>query len=188
MIYFEDGKVIAEHGDAKVYEYNDDLFLEIGPGHHLWALGSEINVYIEQLRDFPNGDVLEIGLGLGVVSRYILSFPKVNKLTTIEVNGDVIEVYKEIMKLDDVFVKNFGHKKHNIINKSGLEYVYTSDKKFDFIFLDFYDRIDEDVIPAIKDMVRGCKRLLKEEGKIMGWFDPYTPEEFVGEFYSIFEY
>ena len=41
MLYFEDGKVIAESGDVKVYKMNDTLYLESGPGHNLWIDSTE---------------------------------------------------------------------------------------------------------------------------------------------------
>lgn len=188
MIYFNDGDIIAESGNVRVYQVNKGLFLEIGEGHHLWTLDTELKDYIEQMGNIPKGNVLEIGLGLGVASRYILSFPKVKSLTTVEINKDVIEVHKKVKETDTDYIKNFSYKPHEIINYDGLEYVYRTNKKFDFIFLDFYDIIDEDTIPKIKDMVKGCKRLLNEDSTIMGWFDPYTPEEFVDCFYNIFKH
>ena len=135
----------------------------------------------------PSGDVLEIGLGLGIASRYLLTFPKVKSLTTIEKNADVIELYPKIPRKDEeVFNKHFGHKKHTIHNLDGLMYVYNTRRRYDFIFLDFYDRIDEETLPSIKDMVIGCRRILKEGGEVVGWLDPHTPEEFVREFEDIF--
>ena len=86
LIYFKDGILIAESGRAKIYKLNNELFLEIGPGHNLWALESELKDYIWQLSDKPMGECLEIGLGLGVASKYILSCPKVKGLTTVEIN------------------------------------------------------------------------------------------------------
>lgn len=188
MLYFKEGKVVAESGEVRVYEFNNDTFLEIGKGHNLWALGSELSDYIEQLQDYPRGNVLEIGLGLGVASRYMLSLPKVRALTTIEKNSDVINVYDIVKKRDKTFMEHFDHKKHLILNTDGLSYIYNTKRTFDFIFLDFYDRIDEDTLPDIKDMVEGCKRaqILAKGGKIMGWFDPYTPNEFTEQFYNIF--
>ncbi len=57
---------------------------------------------------------------------------------------------------------------------------------FDFIFLDFYDIIDEDMLLVIKDYVEVGKSKLRENGEIIGWFDPYTPEEFVAPFFELF--
>lgn len=188
LIYFRDGEVVAESGNAKVYIMNDELFLELGPGHNLWALESELEVYINQLGDKPKGDVLEVGLGLGVASRYLLTFPKVETLTTVEINRDVVDVYDRIPRKDEEFFnKHFGHKKHIIHNIDGLVYVNSTKKRYDFIFLDFYDRIDEETLPSIKDMVRGCRRILKEDGDIVAWLDPHTPEEFEREFSEIFK-
>lgn len=188
LIYFKDGEVVAESGDAKVYRMNGELFLEIGPGHTLWALQSEIHDYIEQLGDLPRGEVLEIGLGLGVASRYLLTFNKVKRVTTVEVNKDVIEVQKMIRDLlyteEDLQV--IGDKQHIILNTDGLIYLYSTKFRYDFIFLDFYDRIDEETLPIIKDMVTGCKRILKPGGKMVGWLDPHTPGEFESEFMEIF--
>jgi spermidine synthase len=185
-MYFDEGKIISEHGNVKVYEYDNDLLLEIGPSHNIWALGSEIKDYMDQLKDLPKGSVLEIGLGLGVVSRYILSLPYVTDLTTIEINSNVIKAYKDLLDIDTDFIKRFGYKDHNIINKNGLDYIDTSDKKFDFIFLDFYDVIDEDTLPVIKRVAKKSKKLLKTNGRVMGWFDPYTPLEFIDDFYEVF--
>ena len=39
-IYFKDGNIVSKHGEATVYEMSDELFLEVGPGHNLWALES----------------------------------------------------------------------------------------------------------------------------------------------------
>lgn len=188
MLYFKEGDKIAESGNVRVYSFNNDLFLEIGEGHTLWALESELSDYIEQLGGRPKGNVLEIGLGLGVASRYILSLPNVRALTTVEANSDVVNVYNTVMERDRVFMENFSHKKHLVLNTDGLSYIYNTKRKFDFIFMDFYDRIDEDTLPEIKDMVDGCKRsgILADGGEIMGWFDPYTPDEFVKEFNDIF--
>lgn len=177
LIYFKDGELLAESGEVKVYKLKEELFLEIGPGHNLWALSSEIGDYVWQLKDSPKGDCLEIGLGLGVASKYILSCPKVKSLTTVEINEDVVNVYKKINKED---------KRHTILNCDGLLYAYKTNKRYNFIFMDFYDRIDEETLPVIADMVNSCKRILKTEGKIMGWFDKATPEEFVNKFYLLF--
>ena len=96
MIYFEDGEIVASSGDVNVYKYEGDLHLDIGPGHNLWATSSEIKEYRQQLRKHPRGECLEVGLGLGVVSNYILALPNVKSLTTIEKNKDVIEVYRDL--------------------------------------------------------------------------------------------
>lgn len=186
-IYFKEGSVVAKSGDVKVYSYNNDIFLEVGPAHTLWALGSELQDYMDQLNDAPFGAVLEIGLGLGVASRYMLTFPKVHSLTTVEKNKDVINVYKCLLEKDTSFIKNFGYKEHRVLNTDGLSYLYATKRRYDFVFLDFYKAIDEETLPEIEDMVQGAKRVLTPSGKIMGWFDKYTPNEEARRFYNLFE-
>jgi spermidine synthase len=179
LIYFKDGELIAESGDAKIYRMNDELFLEKGPGHTLWALESELGDYIQQLESWPQGDCLEIGLGLGVASKYLLTFPKVKSLTTVEIDEDVIAVQKMANPIDD--------DRHTILNANGLYYAYQTKKIFDFIFLDFYSHIDEETLPQIADMVAACRRILKRKGKIMGWLDKHTPGDAAKIFMEVFE-
>lgn len=178
LVYFRDGELLAESGEARIYKMNGELFLEKGPGHNLWALESELQDYMEQLSDWPRGDCLEIGLGLGVASRYLLSFPRVKSLTTVEIDKDVVKVQKAANPIKD--------DRHTIINADGLYYAYLTKKEFDFIFLDFYAHIDEDTLPAIADMAVACKRILKEDGKMMGWLDKHTPGDFASVFFDIF--
>jgi tRNA A58 N-methylase Trm61 len=189
VIYFQDGVLLAESGNAKVYEMAGELFLEIGPGHTLWALESEAVDYIEQLGDKPHGRVLEIGLGLGVASKYLLSCPKVTSLTTVEKNKDVIKVHEHISSIMRTFKeaqKYFSDKRHLVLNTDGLLYAYKTEMLYDFVFIDCYDRIDEETLPFIADMVNACKKLLKDDGEIVGWFDNGTPDEYVDEFFNLF--
>lgn len=179
LLYFKDGKLLAESGDARVYRFLNKLHLEIGPGHNLWAIETELEDYIWQLDDRPHGDCLEIGLGLGVASRYILSCPKVKSLTTIEINKDVINVQKKTNYIDD--------KRYLILNADGLIYMYATSRKFDFVFVDCYDIIDEDTLPMIADYSYACKKVLKKGGEAVAWFDKVTPEEFVKSFFNLFK-
>lgn len=178
-IYWKDGEIIAESGDVRIYQTSYDTFLEISPGRNLWALGSEIKDYENQLGNRPKGDCLEIGLGLGVASKYLLSLEKVKSLTTIEINEDVIRVFNYLnIRLD---------KKHTILCLDGLEYVKHIDKKFDFIFLDYYSLLDEETLPNIEVMVYHCKKILKPGGEIVGWYDKYSPDNFTTWFNELFD-
>jgi len=188
LIYFKNGELITESGEARVYKFNDDLFLEIGPGHNLWALESEISDYIWQLNDRPKGNCLEIGLGLGVASKYILSLPKVRSLTTVELDKDVINIFKQL-KPEHYSSKyeSVPEKRHTILNVDGLIYMYETKQKFDFIFIDCYSLIDEDTLPIIADMSIAARRILNTNGEIVGWFDKATPEKFIETFYKLFD-
>ena len=136
LIYFQDGEVVAEYGNVKVYKMNGELFLEIGPSHTLWALESDLTDYIEQLYDYPHGRCLEIGLGLGVASRYILTFPKVEHLTTVEKNLDVIKAHSLIKESDRGSAMIYNPSKHKVLHADGLMYAYQTKSRYDFIFID----------------------------------------------------
>lgn len=179
LIYFKDGELVAESGNTRIYKMNDKLYLEKGVGHALWALEDELQDYIVQLESWPKGDCLEIGLGLGVASRYMLTFPKVKSLTTVELDKDVIIAQQAANYIDD--------DRHLILNANGLYYAYETKSMFDFIFLDFYDIIDEESLPAIADMITACNRILKRGGKLIGWLDKHTPGDHAAIFMSLFE-
>jgi hypothetical protein len=179
LIYFKDGDLVAKSGDTRIYKMNGKLFLEKGVGHTLWALEDELEDYIFQLESWPAGDCLEIGLGLGVASKYILSFPHINSLTTVEIDEDVIRTQQMANPIDD--------DRHLILNANGLYYAYETKQMFDFIFLDFYDVIDEDTLPVIADMVMACNRLLARGGKLLGWLDKHTNGNHATLFTSLFE-
>jgi predicted methyltransferase len=179
MIYFEDGKLVAKSGKVRVYKYEGNLYLEVGPGHNLWADSLEIEEYKEQLGNTPRGDCLETGLGLGIVSKYILSCPNVTSLTTIEINKDVVEVQKKVNPIND--------KRHKIIIGDGVEYILNTSSKYDFIFIDSYTLIDEDTLVDIKAYVSTSKQILNKGGVIQAWWDIYTPDEFEGKFFELFK-
>lgn len=176
MLYFLQGEIIAESGDVKVYDFKGDHYLEIGPGHNLWAISNEIVEYKDQLGDKPRGACLEIGLGLGVASEYILSQSSVKSLITIENNNDVINTYRQLIGFT-----------HMIINMTGIDFILSTTDTFDFIFFDFYGVIDEDTIEELQAYIRASQRILNDGGEIMGWFDIYTPEKFADEFFKLFK-
>ena len=188
-LYFKDGEIVTNRGEVTIYKMDNNLFLEVGSGHNLWALESEYTDYMSQLGDKPKGDCLEIGLGLGVASRCILTYPNVTSLTTVELRSNVIKAHEDIIGLLDTKVEKwtpYDKNRHTIINNDGFVYMLTTKNKYDFIFMDFYKHIDEDTLPVIKDMVSAAKRCLNKGGKISGWLDPYTPVEYVDEFLSTF--
>ncbi|KKM61622.1 hypothetical protein LCGC14_1529880 [marine sediment metagenome] len=180
-MYFTHGTIIAKSGNVKIYELAGERYLEIGPGHTLWAVSDEIVEYKDQIGNKPGGDCLEIGLGLGVASNYILSCAGVNKLTTVETNKDVIDTYMQLSS------PPYNKPNHYIVNENGCDYLLQTCETFDFIFLDFYDLIDEEILEDIRVYVELSKRKLNDGGKIVGWYDIYTADDFVDEFFKLFK-
>jgi spermidine synthase len=169
--YFEKGKLVAEEGEARLYEWEGVRYLEIGKGHTLWTYSKELTAYEDQIGDKPRGDCLEIGLGLGISSEYIIYSNDVTSLTTIEINKDVINLYRANTRFD---LPN-----HKILHGSGRDYLLSTDRKFDFIFIDFYYLIDEDSIWEITDYIKLCEKVLRKNGEIVVWIDPFSDEEFL---------
>ena len=186
LVYFRDGELLVESGEARVYKMNGELYLEIGSGHTLWAYEGEIVDYRNQLQDLPTGNCLEIGLGLGVISRYLLTFPKVKDVTTVEINKDVIDAHSKVKESDRGVVLNYPPERHRILHSDGISYAYQTKRKYDFIFIDCYDHIDEDTLPLIADVVQACSRVVRPGGKILGWMDKYTSEPYYSVFCQIF--
>jgi spermidine synthase len=188
-IYFKDGELVAQRGEVAVYNMSGELFLEVGPGHNLWTLESEYTDYMIQLGDKPRGKCLEIGLGLGVASRCILTYPAVTSLTTVELREDVIHTHNDIIPLLENKIEKwapYDADRHIIIHQDGLKYMLSTKERYDFVFMDFYKHIDEDTLPTIKDMIAAARICLASGGTISGWLDPYTPMEYVDEFLESF--
>jgi spermidine synthase len=189
-IYFQEGELVTRRGQVSVYSMSGELFLEVGPGHNLWTLESEYTDYMIQLGDKPKGKCLEIGLGLGVASRCILTYPEVSTLTTVELRTDVIKAHDDVIHILDEKTEKwapYDEDRHIIVNDDGLKYMLSTQERYDFVFMDFYKHIDEDTMPAIKDMIAAARVCLKARGTISGWLDPYTPIEYVNEFLGSFK-
>lgn len=187
LIYFEDGELIAQYGKARVYLFNGELYLEAGQGHSLWTYSLERKDYEKQIANKAKGKCLEIGLGLGIASAYILSLPNVDTLTTVEKNNDIINVYKLLQERDYASKDS----RHNILWEDGLEFMRSihirHSSAFDFIFLDYYTDLDHESLVELYLFVSVGRRILNPGGKIVGWLDNTTPESIKKDFINIFE-
>lgn len=172
ILYFRDGQLIAEHGDARVYEMDGLRYLEVGKdgAHSLWTHEIEKQWYLDNNLFYrAKGVCLEFGLGLGFASEIILSSPRVKQLITVEINLDVIAVQDEVNPiLDD---------RHFIINASAEEYLGITKTTFDFIFIDTYIITDNKTLDWLEDNVVRARSLLNPGGEIMGWFDDMASME-----------
>jgi spermidine synthase len=178
-MYFDEGKIIASSGDVKVYLYNELMHLEIGPSHNLWMIEDEIKELSKQIGNSPTGNCLEIGLGLGMASQYILSQPEVIHLTTVEINPDVIEVQKQVNKIDNIH--------HTILCGNGLDFMLQTEEQYEFIFFDHYALIDEDTLEMLNVYNLVANDILTPKGIIKAWYDVNTVEEDAEVFFDIFK-
>lgn len=175
-IYYVDGELVSQHGNIKVYNMNDELFME--QGKHLIYSDQELSDYIWQISGKPFGNCLVLGLGLGVASKYILSLNKVKKLTVVEEDLDIIH--------GQVVSGMIYDERLNVVRADYITYLYTSKEEFDFIFIDCYSHVTKTTLPLIADLVVAAKRSLSGKGILIGWMDMGTPEELVDPFYGLF--
>jgi len=176
-VYFRDGKLVMRSGEVRVYDLNNELFMELGR-QNLISSDKDLSEYIWQLSDKPFGNCLVIGLGLGIASKYLLSFSNVKSVTVIEEYDEIIEVQTKINPIDDTRFK--------VLNEAALTYLYKTDKTYDFIFLDYHTVINEWTFPIIADTTLACKKVLVYNGVLLGWLSNNTPEVFIDSFFELF--
>ncbi len=176
-IYFRDGDLVAKSGEVRVYKMNNELFMESHRGN-LVSSDKDLSDYIWQVNSKPFGNCLIVGLGLGVAARYTLSLNGVTNVTVIEEDADIIKAQADAVTMDD--------DRLTILNKEFLPFLYKTKEKFDFVFIDCYNKIDEDSFPMVADIAIASRTVLARDGILIGWLDNSTPEIFIDAFYNLF--
>lgn len=174
--YYRKGKLVSKSGDIRIYKMDDELFLEDGR-MNLVCSDTKKSDYIWQIGSKPKGNCLVIGLGLGTVAKYLLSLPKVQGVTVLESDKDIIKAVDKINGSKDLF---------EIICTDYISYLYSNSLEYDFIFLDCYTKVDATTLPFIADIAMACKINLSPGGILLGWLDMNTSERFIDSFYSLF--
>jgi len=160
----ENGKLLWEQGDARVYEVDGQRYLFVD--QTMYASTTERDWYIHNLMSKVRGQVLEFGLGLGVASLVMLA-AGLTHLTTIEKNKNVIWGYGRPLPF------------HNVIESDAdvaLEALSRSELKYDFIFIDHYAHLDEETLDYLRNFVEKCRNLLVLGGNLVVWYDETLPD------------
>lgn len=174
FVAFRNGELLAKSGSVKLFNFNNELYLE-DVANDLIISGSKKNDYVWQLGAKPFGKCLILGLGLGNSYCYIKSLPKIESITLVEQNKDIITVNNDI---------KYGM--YNVINEDYLHFLFKSEEKYDFIFIDCYYKVNIVTLPFIADLVVPCKKMLSTNGILIGWLDNNTPEIIIDAFYNLF--
>lgn len=177
LIYFIDGRLVAESADVRAYSMDSNIFIEKGVGHNLLCSDLDKEQYIWQINDRPLGNCLVIGIGTGFVAKYLMSLRNVRHVTVIDDDINLINVQNKVSPFTNFRIK--------VIKTEILPYLYKSTNKFDYIFIDCYVNVDETTLPVIADIANGARRLLNDKGIMTGWLDRNTEEVFVEPFYKI---
>ena len=155
-----------QQDDVRIYRMEGEDYLFVG--QTVYASTTEQTWYIHNVMMHAKGRCLEIGLGLGVASKVILTKPQVKHLLTIEKNEAVIAAFGKPLLRHNILCADIYQWVDNFIE---LEPMY------DLIFVDHYTLEDEDAIYALEDLAFKLEPLLKRRGRMIFWVDENAPEE-----------
>ena len=148
-----------QNSDVRIYDMEGHKYLFVD--QIIYASTTERSWYIRNVMPYAKGKCLEIGLGLGVASKCIITKPEVRHLLTIEKNNEIIEAFGKPLR------------NHNILNMNvndWLEKLVVIEPFYDFIFVDHYTFVEED-LESLPELANSLKRLLKSRGNMVFWID-----------------
>ncbi len=106
--------------------------------------------------------VLVIGGGDGGIARDVLKHKNVEHVTMVEIDGDVVEYCRKYMpSMSD---GAFEDPRMELIIGDGIDYVKTTDQKYDVIISDSTDPIGPGEVLYTSEYFSGCKRSLNDGG------------------------
>lgn len=109
--------------------------------------------------NIAKGDVLECGLGIGLFTYHASKRKQVKNITIVELEKDVIDLVYPVVE----------NKKTNIINSDALNFLKSTNRKFDTIHIDLWG----DILPykEIEPVMKIAKRKLKSNGIVVCWLE-----------------
>jgi hypothetical protein len=123
------------------------------------------------------GDVLVGGLGLGIFPQLALYLKRpIDSFTIVEKSRDVIKITTRawLNRLD-----GDTRAKIQILEQPFEDYIKTTGKKFDTIFVDLWEDADPRYLPYFNLMVEVLKPLCKDGGRIYSWAYALAVDSFV---------
>lgn len=116
------------------YEY-----ISLSFQNNIWMLISphEINTMKESI-DSAHGNVITFGLGLGYYAYMVSNKENVNKITIIEKDEKIIDLFKKY-----ILVQFKNKQKIEIIHADALDYLKCMPEKYDYCFVDLWRSVDD---------------------------------------------
>lgn len=126
----------------------------------LWMTDAEFECHTNRrVVDWAEGDILIAGLGIGLILRPMLGSAKVNSITVIERNADVIALIGP----------HYQHPKLTIVEADAYEWEPPK-KAYNLIYFDIWaDVPNEDNKEQIKSLKKRYRPALKRCGKTLAW-------------------
>lgn len=147
------GRVLMLDGVVQITERDEFVYQEMLAHVPLFAHGNARNVLI-------------IGAGDGGVLRRVLQHPGVEKVTMVEIDGDVVELSKQF--LPNISGQCWSDPRAEVIIGDGIEYVAKAPTaSVDVIIVDSTDPIGVGEVLFTDDFYRNCARILTDEGLIV---------------------
>ncbi len=125
-------------------------------------------VYQEMLAHVPlfahenPKQVLIIGGGDGAILKEVLKHKTVEKATLVDIDGLVMEISQKYLPM--LSQGAFHNPRANVIVGDGIDFVKTTNQKFDVIIVDTTDPIGPGEVLFSKDFFAGCRRCLNKNG------------------------
>jgi len=154
----EDGSVVPE--DSPIMEF-------LNPPKAWMTDSTEELMSMYAVAEKVHGRVLIGGLGMGVLPQMALYLDRpVDSFTIVENSPEIIDITSRawLNGLDEQT-----RAKIEIVEQSFEDYIKTTDKKFDSIYLDLWEDSDPRFLPYINLLVEQVKPLCNEGGQIYVW-------------------
>jgi spermidine synthase len=111
--------------------------------------------------------ILVIGAGEGAAAREILRYSSVKELVLVDIDGEIIQKCKELLK--EWHQGSFEHPKAELLIMDGKKYIESKVKKFDIIFIDICDKLDNSPAAALytQKFYQSVKEILHPNGIVV---------------------
>ncbi len=131
-------------------------------GEILMSNTNAVKYYYYDFIKKSKGDILIIGLGIGICVLPLLNKETINSITVVELNQEIIQLFS-----------NFSEK-INIINDDAWIYHKKLDQKFDSILIDIWQDIDV-FLEQKEEVIKKYSTHIKKDGEIFFWQDKILP-------------
>ncbi|MEM2121635.1 MAG: YkgJ family cysteine cluster protein [Candidatus Woesearchaeota archaeon] len=145
--------------NIKIIKYKNNKFLFINDYLWMWDTPQEREIQ-KFLADKAFGDVLVVGYGFGILTKFVSLNPRVKSVTTVEKFKEIIEKIKSFDKIyGNIIISDF--------------YDLPENKKYDCVIGDIWPDIDAKFLEDYVKFKKKAKKILKKKGRILAWGKDY---------------
>jgi len=146
------GRVLALDGVVQVTEGDEFIYHEMLAHVPILAHGAVRHACV-------------VGGGDGGMLREILKHPGIERCTVVEIDGGVVEMCKTHMP--SISQGAFDDPRAEVIIADGIDFMATTDRRFDLIVIDSTDPIGPGEVLFSESFYRDCARCLTAEGIVV---------------------